>query len=226
MYARCLEKVDYVISNAQDSAEFNLMMPDVIKELADLIQEHTKKFNFTEEELELMFKHLARDTEDLIREQELGQGSGEEDQDLIDRDASEIAYYIQVKIMDFLKMIEKLRELTFDKTKTKPFDDQIMAEETKDQKKSVQPLTKILPTEIPRVESQQQSVNSISEYSDSASLQKLEASKPNEQSLSISQNSDIEMTDEQNLQSISQTSEDKPLDEAMQEEVDIIENKM
>jgi len=44
-----------------------------------------------------------------------------------------------------------------------------MTEETKDNAKTLQPITKILPTEVPKVENQQQSVNSISEFSDSAS---------------------------------------------------------
>lgn len=45
-----------------------------------------------------------------------------------------------------------------------------------------------------------------------------------EPSLSVSQSSDIEMTDEQNMQS--SVSEEKPLDEAMKEEADLIEGKL
>lgn len=30
---------------------------------------------------------------------------------MMDRDANEIAYYIQIKVLDFIKMIEKLREM-------------------------------------------------------------------------------------------------------------------
>jgi hypothetical protein len=33
----------------------------------------------------------------------------------MDRDANEIAYYIQIKVLDFIKMIEKLRNQVFDK---------------------------------------------------------------------------------------------------------------
>lgn len=55
------------------------MMPDNIKELTTLVYEETKTFGFSEAEIELVFKHLARDTGELIREHELGQASGEED---------------------------------------------------------------------------------------------------------------------------------------------------
>jgi hypothetical protein len=60
-----------------------------------------------------MFRHLSRDTEEIIREHELG-GSGEDDE-LADRDANEMAYYIQVKVMDFMKMIDRLKEMSFQK---------------------------------------------------------------------------------------------------------------
>lgn len=79
---------------AQDSEEFNLMMPENLKELTNIIVEQTKTFGFSDDELQLVFKHLAQDTSELIREHELGQASGEEDQDLFDRDPNEIAFYI------------------------------------------------------------------------------------------------------------------------------------
>jgi hypothetical protein len=43
-----------------------------LKELSETILESTKKFNFDEKELELLFKHVARDTEEMIKEHELG----------------------------------------------------------------------------------------------------------------------------------------------------------
>jgi DNA-directed RNA polymerase beta' subunit len=158
LFSKCLEKVDYIIANAQDSEEFNLMMPDNLKELSDLICAETKQFGFSEKELELLFKHLARDTEEIIREHELG-GSGEDDE-LMDRDANELAYYIQVKVMDFLKMIEKLKEMSFQKIKGS---DAVMVEETKEQVKTA-PLTKIVSTEVPIVKEQHSLV--ASEVSD------------------------------------------------------------
>lgn len=79
LHSQCLQKIDQVLSMAQDSEEFNLMMPDNLKELTTLVHEQTKAFGFSETELELVFKHLARDTSELIREHELGQASGEED---------------------------------------------------------------------------------------------------------------------------------------------------
>ena len=108
-----MEKIDYIISNAQDSEEFNLMMPDNLREMSDLIVMNQKQFNFTDKELDLMFKHIARDTEEIIREHELGQASGDDDQEFIENDAAQIAQYIQVKVMDFIRMIEKLRDMTF-----------------------------------------------------------------------------------------------------------------
>lgn len=55
------------------------MMPDNIKELTTLIVDETKTLGFSDAEVELVFKHLARDTSELIREHELGQASGEDD---------------------------------------------------------------------------------------------------------------------------------------------------
>lgn len=93
-FAKCIEKVDYIVSNAQDSEEFHLMMPENLREMSDTIVDHHKQFGYTDKELELLFKHIARDTEEIIREHELGQASGEEDQDILERDANELAYYI------------------------------------------------------------------------------------------------------------------------------------
>ena len=162
------------------------MMPDNLKDLSDLICEETKRFGFSDNELDLMFKHLARDTEDIIRENEMNNGSGDEDE-LADRAANEIAYYIQVKVMDFLKMIERLKEMSFSKIKGKHADD-LMAEETKDQVKKA-PSTKIESTQVPVVKEQHSLA--ASEVSD-----KLDAAVNKEPSLIVSQSSDVEMTDE------------------------------
>ena len=54
----------------------------------------------------------------------------------MDRDANEIAYYIQIKVLDFIKMIEKLRNQVFDKLKG----DENM-EENKDWPKEIKPKT-------------------------------------------------------------------------------------
>lgn len=101
-------------------------------------------------------------------------------------------------------------------------------EETKDPKSAPKIMTNVLPTEIPLVKDVTQSVKSVSEQSlDSPNTQKQESSHftGKEPSLSVSQSSDVEMTDEHNLQS-SSLSEDKPLDEAMKEEADLVENKI
>lgn len=111
-----------------------------------MISDETKKFQFSDKELDLMFKHLSRDTEEIIRENELG-GSGDDDE-LVDRDANEMAYYIQVKVMDFLKMIERLKEMSMAKIKGQA--DVLMAEETKEQVKSA-PQTKVESTFMPIV---------------------------------------------------------------------------
>ena len=55
------------------------MMPDNLKEFTELILEQTQTYGFSDDELDLVFKHLAKDTGELIRERELGQISGEED---------------------------------------------------------------------------------------------------------------------------------------------------
>lgn len=105
------------------------MLPDNLKELSEQIVEFVKKFKFQQKDLELLFKHLTRDTEEMIKEHELGQGS-DDSQEIMDRDANEIAYYIQIKVLDFIKMIEKLRDLVVEKLEG----DENM-EESKDQPK-------------------------------------------------------------------------------------------
>lgn len=70
------------------------MLPDNLNELTNIIVESCNNFKFTDKELDLLFKHLIRDTEEIIREHELGNGSGEEDQEMLEREANEIAYYI------------------------------------------------------------------------------------------------------------------------------------
>jgi hypothetical protein len=48
------------------------MLPDNLKELSEQIVEFVKKFKFEQKDLELLFKHLTRDTEEMIKEHELG----------------------------------------------------------------------------------------------------------------------------------------------------------
>ena len=55
------------------------MLPDNLNELTNTIVESYNNFKFNDKELDLLFRHLTRDTEEIIREHELGNGSGEED---------------------------------------------------------------------------------------------------------------------------------------------------
>lgn len=101
-------------------------------------------------------------------------------------------------------------------------------EESKDQKTTSKIMTKISPTEIPLVKNEQLSLKSVSEQSNDSPRQKQEGSSHptvKDPSLSVSQSSDVEMTDEQNLQS-SALSEEKLLDEAMKEEAELVEGKI
>lgn len=114
--------------------------------------------------------------------------------------------------MDFLRMIEKLKEMTLAKIKGKEepkIMDEDMVEETKDNpaKETKHPSTKLEPSEAPLISNELQSIPS--ESSENKQDTPAEVSKEP----SLSQNSDIEMTEEQNVQS--QLSE--VLDEAMKD---------
>ena len=55
------------------------MKPDNLRDLTELILEQTQTCGLSDEDLDVVFKHLARDTSELIHERELEQASGEED---------------------------------------------------------------------------------------------------------------------------------------------------